>query len=95
MNDNENYTDLIKRLVKQVSGEIEPEDGELIPSHAIKGAGDIWCYQPTSRSFIRVIRGIGVYILYKSYDSQGRHLIYANSEMVVIDPDELIEIGFN
>lgn len=96
MNDIEKASDLIKRLVKQVSGEIEPDDGDLVPSHFIVGSGYIWCFQPASRSFIRVPRGIRVYVLYKSYDPQGRHLIYSNnSEMVVIDPDELIEIGFN
>ena len=56
MNDIEKASDLIKRLVKQVSGEIEPDDGDLVPSHFIVGSGYIWCFQPATRSFIRVPR---------------------------------------
>jgi hypothetical protein len=89
-------TDTVKKILKQLAGEATAEDGELIAPHFIIGSGDIWCYQPTNRNFIKLCRGIPVYILCESYDLKGRHLVYTtDGNMVLIDPEEIIELGFD
>ena len=89
-------TDRVKIVLKQLSGEVTAEDGDLIAPHFILGTGDIWCYQPTNRNFIKISRGIPIYILCESYDLKGRHLVYTiDGNMVLIDPDEIVELGFD
>jgi len=89
-------TDRVKKVLKQLSGEVTAEDGDLITPHFIVGTGDIWCYQPTSKNFIKISRGIPIYVLYESYDLKGRHLVYTtDGNMVLIGPDEIVELGFN
>ena len=89
-------TATVKKILKQLSGEATAEDGELIAPHFIIGTGDIWCYQPTNRNFIKLCRGTPVYILWESYDLKGRHLVYTtDGNMVLIDPEEIMELGFD
>ena len=52
---NSSPQDLVKQLIKQISGNLT-EDDELIPEVAIKGSGEIWCYDPTGRTFKRIYR---------------------------------------
>jgi hypothetical protein len=59
---NSSPQDLIKQLIKQISGNLT-EDDELIPEVAIKGSGEIWCYDPTGRTFKRIYRGVKAYVL--------------------------------
>ena len=41
-------------------------------------------------------RGISVYIVAHNYDTQGRSLVYTvHGDIIVIDPEELKEIGFD
>ena len=47
---NSSPQDLVKQLIKQISGNLT-EDDELIPEVAIKGSGEIWCYDPTDRDW--------------------------------------------
>ena len=39
-----------KKLIKQISGDINEKDGDLLPEYIIKGKGHTWCYQPSSRN---------------------------------------------
>ena len=96
MRTKEDITNKVKKVLKQLSGEVTAEDGDLIAPHFIIGDSDIWCYQPTNRNFIKISRGIPVYILCESYDIRGRHLIYTtDGNMVLIEPDEIVELGFD
>jgi|TARA_Y100000310_G_scaffold320043_1_gene376040 hypothetical protein len=86
----------IKTLIKQISGTITRKDGDLVPCHAIKGKGDIWCYQITNKTFIRLPRGIIIYVLDWGKEHDEQCLVYSNNGiMVAIDKKELIEIGFD
>ena len=33
-----------KKLIKQISGDINEKDGDLLPEYIIKGKGHTWCY---------------------------------------------------
>ncbi len=91
----EDKAELVKRIIKQISGELTEED-ELIPEVAIDGSGDIWCYDPVARIHKKIYRGVKAFILYEKYDILGRSLIYTHSgDMVCIDPDELIHTGYD
>ena len=46
-----------QQIIKQISGNITEED-ELIPEVAIKGSGEMWCWDPTRRSHKRIYRKI-------------------------------------
>ena len=61
--------DLIKRLIKQISGKIENSDGELLPEYAIKGSGTIWCYSPTDKNMVSLARGITVYLMDRDWET--------------------------
>ena len=86
----------LKQIIKQVTGTIEDEDGPLGESALIRGTGDLWCYAPLVNRMVLVTRGTKVYRISEEEDKIGRVLIYtAGVEVVYIDKDELIEIGFN
>jgi len=92
---NDPTTSIVKKLIKQISGNLT-EDDELIPEVAIKGSGDIWCYDPSGRTFKRIYRGIKAYILMENFDHNGRTLIYTqNGDMVCIEPDDLLYTGYD
>ena len=88
-----NSTDYFKRLLNQLSGDVNKEN-ELIPEYCIIGSGHLWCYDPAAKSMVRIARGTKVYILVENYDYKGRHLMYtAEGLTVCVDPDELILTG--
>ena len=88
-------TDLVKRIIKQISGQLTEED-ELIPEVAINGSGEMWCWEPGNRSHKKIYRGVKAFILYENYDNFGRTLIYTHSgDMVCIDPEELLHTGYD
>ena len=88
-------TELVKKIIKQISGNLTEED-EIIPEVAIDGAGEVWLWDPANRSHKKVYRGVKAFILYENYDNFGRTLIYTHGgDMVCIDPDELIHTGYD
>jgi len=95
--DFENTKDRIKRIIKQFAGSLsESDDFELIPQYGIKGRGDIHCFYPGKRIFIKIARSTKVYIIEKETNEYGRVLIYTfNGEIVEIEREELEYIGFD
>ncbi len=88
-------SDLVKRLIKQISGNLSEED-ELIPEVAIEGSGEMWCWDPARRAHKKIYRGVKAFILYENYDSFGRTLIYTHGgDMICIEPEELIHTGYD
>jgi hypothetical protein len=86
---------LVKRLIKQISGNLTEED-ILIPEVAIDGSGEAWLWDPANRTHRKIYRGVKAFILYENYDNFGRTLIYTlGGDMVCIDPDELIHTGYD
>jgi hypothetical protein len=85
----------IKKIIRQFSGGLTADD-ELIPEYAIKGSGTIWCYHPSSKVFIRVTRGIKVFIIEDEENQYGRVLVYTSAgEVIEIELEELIHTGFD
>tara|TARA_B100001250_G_C19714296_1_gene750640 strand:+ start:377 stop:664 length:288 start_codon:yes stop_codon:yes gene_type:complete len=86
---------LVKRLIKQISGNLSEED-ELLPEVAIDGNGEIWCYDPVNKIHKKLYRGVKAFILAENYDYQGRTLIYTmGGDMVCIEPEEIIHTGYD
>lgn len=91
----EKAKDKLKQIMNQIAGEVDPEI-DLIPEYSIRGKGDIFCYDPSQRTFVKVTRGLTVFVIYKNYDTQGRSLIYTIAgDLVCIDPDELFLLGLD
>jgi hypothetical protein len=87
--------ELVKRLIKQITGKLTEED-ELIPEVAIEGSGEIWCFDPINRIHKKIYKGVKAYILYENYDHLNRTLIYTlNGDMVCIEPEELLHTGYD
>ena len=85
-----------KKLLKQIAGKITEEDGDLIPEIFIRGSGYIRCYQPNTKTMIRISRGTKGYIVSDEEDEQGRVMIYVDAnEIVLIDKEEILDLGFN
>ena len=90
------YEKKIKKIIKQATGLITADDGELIPSAKIKGSGHIWCYCPIKNKFLRVPRGIQVYIVDDQEDEKGRIVVYTVLvDILLIDAEELSAAGFD
>jgi len=86
----------LKKIIKQVSGNIEAIEGDLLESTRIKGHGDIWCYGPLVNGMVRVRRSTQVYIISEEKDKKGRVLAYTlTGSVILIKKSELIEIGLN
>jgi len=85
----------LKKILKQVQGEPDPDFG-LIPEYCIIGTGGIMCFDPSTRTFKRIYRGTKVFLLEDNYDHNGRSLVYTiYGELVCIEPEELILTGFD
>jgi len=81
--------------VNQIAGKISEEDN-LVEPYFIQGSGNIWCYKPNSKSMVRLPRGIYGFIISLKEDNLGRVLFYSEyGDIVVIEKEELITIGFN
>ena len=86
---NDSKADLIKQLIKQISG-------DLTEQVAINGSGEIWCWDPINRIHKKIYRGLKAFIIYENYDHYNRTLIYTlNGDMVCIEPDKLIHTGYD
>ena len=88
--------DEIKRIIRQISGRVEEDDGPLAVPSLISGKGFIWCYNPRDRDMIRIRRGTKVFIVDSRTDDKGRVMVYAESgEIALIEQEELLVLGFN
>jgi|TARA_R110000824_G_scaffold314654_4_gene501538 hypothetical protein len=88
-------TEKIKKIVRQVSGKVSSTD-ELFPEYCVRGTGIIFCLGADNRTFIGITRGISAYIVAEEFDTQMRTLVYTiHGDLVLIEPDELEELGFD
>ena len=85
-----------KILIKQITGTITEKDGDLVPFHIIKGTGAIWCFQPTVKGMVRLLRGSKIYILDMGTEDDDDCLSLTKEGIVITIPkEEIEEIGFN
>jgi len=85
----------LRKILKQVSGDISNIEGDLIIPMAISGTGIIYCYEPSTREFVKVARGTKVFIV-RDENKEGKVLIYTYEGFLVeIESEEIIEIGFD
>tara|TARA_R110002020_G_scaffold37239_1_gene112423 strand:+ start:22843 stop:23139 length:297 start_codon:yes stop_codon:yes gene_type:complete len=85
----------IRKIVKQLSGELDPDDDELEPAYKIKGTGHLWCFSPISNSMVRILRGSKVYLLQENIKNEDEVMIFVAYEVVNIDKNEIIKLGYN
>ena len=95
MDDDDSLTLRLKQLIKQIAGVPDPK-AELFPEYLIKGKGIVYCLNSSKKKFVKLSRGISVFCIQENYDTQGRSLIYTYyGDLVLIEPEELEEIGFD
>jgi hypothetical protein len=89
----------IKLAAAQLNGRIpykkqeEIDNIELIPEICIKGTGYIFCYQPDSKSFVKIDRGQKALIMEERKDT---YLIYTfDGFLVEISKEEILTTGFD
>ena len=88
-------TDKIKIISKQLSGDLDKDD-ELIAEHLIKGSGESFFFNYIDRNFIKLPRGMQIYIIAENFDILNRTLVYTSThELILIDPEEIHYLGFN
>ncbi len=82
-------------IARQITGKARGSD-ELIPEVFIRGTGDMVCWSPGKRCFIKIARGQGAYIVNGKENDYGRVLIYTHAGYIVeIEPKELLNIGYD
>ena len=87
---------LLKKIIKQITGNLPEDHGELIPTALIKGTGYIGCYDITQKSVNLIARGIICYILDEKKDELDRIMVYTiNGEVILIEESEIIHVGYN
>jgi len=92
----EKLTEKLKNIVKQVSGKMKDFEGDLYVEYKVRGDGILFCLSADSKSFVRIVRGVGAHIICENYDLVGRTLIYTHfGDIVLIEPEELIELGYD
>ena len=85
----------IEQIIRQISGKGLDKSKNLVTPAIIKGSGILFLWAPTQKTFIKVNRGIRVYIVSYDMDQKDRILIYDGYNLLAIHPDEIQEIGFN
>ena len=84
----------IKEVIKQLNGDIT-EETELHPEYAIIGSGHIYCYQPHTKSFVRIYKNQKVYVI-SDVEDNDRLLIYTTcGKLVEIESELLICTEFD
>lgn len=89
----------IKLAAAQLGGRIpykkqeELDNIELIPEVYIKGSGYIFCYQPDSKAFVKILRGQKALIMEERINT---YLIYTfDGFLVEIEKEEIVPTGFD
>ena len=85
----------IEQIIRQITGKKLDESVNMISPAMIKGSGIIFLWAPTKKTFMKVNRGIRVYVVSYEMDEKDRILIYDGFNLLAIHPDDLEEIGFN
>ena len=92
----------IKLAVEQLNGKIPYKTQEeidkivLLPEVAIRGEGYIFCFNPSKRSFIKIIRGQKAYIIDDMPDKPDKCFVYTwDGYLVEIEQKELLSTGFD
>tara|TARA_R100001082_G_scaffold99495_1_gene68256 strand:- start:22 stop:336 length:315 start_codon:yes stop_codon:yes gene_type:complete len=101
----DDYDKLKERItlaIEQLNGKIPYKTQEeidriiLLPEVAIKGSGIIFCFSPSKKSFIRIIRGQKAYIIDDLSNNPEKCFIYTwDGFLVEIEQDELMVTGFD
>tara|TARA_Y100001938_G_scaffold129534_1_gene184549 strand:+ start:179 stop:463 length:285 start_codon:yes stop_codon:yes gene_type:complete len=94
MSDLERQKKLIRQIIKQLSGDVD-ENVDLVPEYGIEGTGHMFCFQPSTRSFVKIYKNQNIYVLGK-IDNEKRLLIYTTcGKIVEIDSDVVYKMDFN
>jgi len=97
--DDEELSEVQKRLklaVRQMAGSLTESDSKLLPEVAIIGSGITFCFCPSKRRMVKILRGIKAFIIDDSTISKDRVLIYTfDGHLVEIDKSELIHTGYD
>jgi len=88
-------SELVQQIINQLNGEPD-EDKELIPEYYIKGTGVAYCFQPSTKTYVKILRNQKAYLLDDKKDFINRILIYTNCGRIVeISNDQLEYLGFD
>tara|TARA_R100000234_G_scaffold92326_1_gene60548 strand:+ start:19191 stop:19484 length:294 start_codon:yes stop_codon:yes gene_type:complete len=85
----------LQQIINQISGDIDPDAEEIFPTYIVKGTGYMWCYSPTAKTMVRILRGSKAYLLHDSLDDEAQAMVFVPYEIVKIDLEDLEEIGYN
>ena len=82
--------------IKEVALEYAKEmSTEITSSQLLSGSGPAWFYDPVNKTMELVIRGDTIISNKQYVDHKNRILSHVSGKVVLIPPDEIIDIGFN
>ena len=68
----------------------------MLHQYNIKGTGIIYCTITDNRTFVKIERGTGVYIIEENFNQLGKHCLYCmNGDIILIEQEQLVEIGYD
>ena len=65
------------------------------PEHILSGSGFAWYYSDTRRTMVRVKRGSECVVFDTDIEDNSKVLVQIGNEILLIDSNEIIEIGWN
>tara|TARA_R100001509_G_C4765037_1_gene181087 strand:- start:37 stop:321 length:285 start_codon:yes stop_codon:yes gene_type:complete len=90
----EEQKELIKQIIRQLSGDVD-EDIKLVPESILIGHGYMFCFQPSSKSFVKIYRNQKVYVIDEN-KNENKLLIYTScGKIVYIDSDQVYYSDFD
>ena len=82
--------------IKEVALEYAKEmSTEITSSQILSRSGPAWFYDPVNKTMELVIRGDTIISNKQYVDHKNRILSHVSGKVVLIPPDEIIDIGFN
>ena len=70
-------------------------DTEPFPYQMLSGSGMGWFYDPVARTMVESPRGIEIVQISELPDEQGRVLVRAPFQFLMIPEEEVVDLGFN
>lgn len=94
MADLEEQKRLVKQIVRQLNGDVD-ENVELVPECILIGTGYTFCFQPSSKSFIKIYRNQKVYII-DEVENKNKFLVYTScGKLVHVDTKQIYFSDFD
>ena len=88
-------SDRVLQIMSQIDGKDIEEYDDIIPQYRIKGSGIAYYWAPTTKSFVKINKGVNVYVISYKIDEKRRILVFDKVRFFAVPLKEIEKVGFN